>query len=61
MTRVFLNAERYEEIPVKIKDIYFIPKPFSDEIYNSSNKLRIGHIKSIDIFPACQANQRAVE
>lgn len=56
MTRVVLNAERYKQMPVKIKDIYFSPIPFSNEIYEDTKKLRIGYLNSLPIAPACKAN-----
>ena len=46
VSRVFLNNEKYDEFPLRVKDPYYYPYNFDDNIYKSKEKLRIGYFKS---------------
>ncbi len=54
--KVLFNRERYENLPAKVKDPYYLPNPFDENILNSKKRLRIGFVKSFDIVPSCVAN-----
>ncbi len=60
--KALLNDEYQKKLTVKERDVYQNVKPFNDKIYEEKGKkFKIGYFKSLDIFPASPANQRAVE
>lgn len=62
MMKALLNSDMHEKVKITEKDPYYLKKEWKEELVHQSRKgLRIGYFKSIDLFPASPANQRAID